>query len=178
MDSKKQPNAQELAYQLEKESKNKRLWFWIRLTATTIIIFVLWWFIAPLYTGIISSVIYWLMDMIGYYVDKTPKNVDALMSPVIPFLILMIATWGTKLFYVSKKINWRLIAWTFGLACLLFAISLLGQYVAIYMATTNTSSDFLIFLGGFLIATGPVLIPIVAWLALSHKELRDIFLKA
>lgn len=172
MDSKKQPDTKEIT------QKNKRLWFWIRLAIAAVAVFFLWWFIAPIYVGVISSFVLWMMNLIGFYVDKTPKTTDALMSPVIPFLILMIATWGTKLFYADKKVNWRLIAWTFGVICFLFSISMLGQYIAIYMVTTNTSSDFLVFLGGFLIATGPVLIPIIAWLALSHRELRDIFLKA
>lgn len=172
MDSKKQPNSKELI-----PKSNKSL-FWIRLAITAVVVFFLWWFIAPLYVGIISSFILWMMDLIGFYVDKARKPTDAIMSPVIPFLILMIATWGTKLLVLNNKPNWKLLTWTFVITGILFAISMLGQLVAVYMETTNTSSDFLVFLGGFLIATGPVLIPIVAWLALSHKELRDIFLRA
>lgn len=173
MDSKKQPNTTK-----ELMTNSKKSWFWIRLAITAVVVFFLWWFIAPVYVGIISSFILWIMDLIGFYVNKAPKPTDAIMSPVIPFLILMIATWGTKLLILKNKPNWKLLAWTFGVSCFLFAVSMFGQFVAVYMDTTNSNSDFLVFLGGFLIATGPVLIPIVAWLALSHKELRDTFLRA
>ncbi len=155
---------------------SKKAWFWIRMTAVAVIVFVLWWFLAPLYVAMVKGFVSSLIQAAGFYISKEPKLTDALMSPVIPFVILMIGTWGTKLVVKDGKPNWKLFIWFATIAALLLLFSMFGQFLAVYMMTASIESPLLVFVTGFLIATGPVLIPVVAWLGLSHKQLRDIFL--
>jgi hypothetical protein len=169
MDSKKQHS------QPTKKGLSKRSWFWIRTTIAAIVVLVFWTLISGAYIEFVKSIVLGLIKAAGYYREYNPKVSDALMSPAIPFVTLMIGTWGTKLIVIDKKINWKLIiAFVFGTLGLI-AISIYGQYLSFFMSITGESSAFMTNLTGFLIATGPVLIPIVVWTAISYKEIGSIF---
>ena len=162
---------------ISQKSMSQKTWFWIRIILTAIVVFILWWFIAPGYISMISAIIKTAIKSLGFYTDKNPKLTDALMSPAIPFIILMIGTWGTRLFVVNGKPNTRLMIWFFSLIVALVAFSVLGQYLAVYMAVSNTDSMILVNIISLFISTLPVFLPVVAWLALSYKELQAVFLK-
>jgi len=117
-----------------------------------------------------------LVNAFGYYTNASPKLTDALMSPAIPFIILMIGTWGPGLFMKDGKINTKTILWSLGVLVLLVLLSMLGQFFQVYMGLSGESPFWMVSFTSFLIATGPVLVPIVAWLALSYGKLREIFL--
>jgi hypothetical protein len=170
MDSQKQPVG-------TKKGLSTKAWFWIRMAITAIVVLVVWTLLAPFYINIVKSIVMGMIQSAGYYSEFQPKTSDALMSPAIPFVILMIGTWGMKLLMLNNKPNWKLILWfvlgMFGL----IAISILGQYLSFYMAVAGEGSGFMTNLTGFLIATGPVLLPIIFWTAISYKEIGSIFLK-
>lgn len=154
-----------------------RAWFWIRLVITAVVVLVVWTLIARFYEGMVKSIIMSLIQSAGYYRDFEQKVSDALMSPAIPFVTLMIGTWGTRLFWKDGKFNWSLVLWFIIGTFALITISVTGQYLSFMMSLTENDSAFMTNLTGFLIATAPVLLPIVLWTVLSYKEIGRIFRK-
>lgn len=161
-----------------KKGLTPKHWFWIRLSIAAVVILAVWTAIAGLYVELDKSIVMGLIKSAGYYSDFQPKLTDALMSPAIPFVILMVGTWGVKLFWLDGKINWKLILWTVLGIVGLIGISVLGQYLSLYMSLANVNSSFMTNLTGFLIATAPVLIPVIVWTVLSYKEISRIFRKS
>lgn len=161
---------------LSAEKAKMRRAFALRMILTIVVVFVLWWFISPFYIALTKSFVVSLVNAFGYYTNASPKLTDALMSPAIPFIILMIGTWGPGLFMKDGKINTKTILWSLGVLVLLVLLSMLGQFFQVYMGLSGESPFWMVSFTSFLIATGPVLVPIVAWLALSYGKLREIFL--
>ncbi len=148
--------------------------FLLRLLLTTVLVFVVWSFIAKQYALFVDNVVAGMVWNAGYYVERSSSVSTSLLSPLIPFLILMIGTWGISFVYKDKKINWNLILWSTVVCVLLLGFTILGQYYAVYMAVSNSMSDMMLNITSFFIATTPVLIPVVAWYALSSKRLTEI----
>lgn len=171
MDSKEQPA------QTTKKSLNPKTWFWTRMAITAVVVLVAWTLISGIYIEFVKSIVMGLVKAAGYYREYQLKVSDALMSPAIPFLVLMIGTWGTKLFWNNGKFNLKLTLWTvFGTLGLMF-VSIYGQYLAFFSSVTGNSSDLMTNVISFFIATMPVLLPIILWTVLSYKELGNIFFK-
>lgn len=171
MDSKEQST------QTDKKSLNHKTWFWVRMTITAVVVLAVWTLLSGFYTELVKSIVIGLVKAAGYYREYQPKVSDALMSPAIPFLVLMIGTWGTKLFWDNNKFNLKLTLWmVLGTLGLMF-ISVYGQYLAFFSSVTGNSSDLMTNIISFFIATMPVLLPITLWTVLSYKELGSIFFK-
>ncbi|NTU61689.1 MAG: hypothetical protein HGA95_05150 [Caldiserica bacterium] len=138
---------------------------------------MIWTLLSGVYTEFVKSVVLGLVKAAGYYREYQPKVSDALMSPAIPFLVLMIGTWGARLFWNNGKFNLKLTLWTvLGTLGLMF-ISIYGQYLAFFSSVIGNSSDIMTNVISFFIATMPVLLPIVLWTVLSYKELGNVFFK-
>ncbi|MBP7733602.1 MAG: hypothetical protein KA140_07590 [Caldisericia bacterium] len=171
MDSKEQPA------QPTKKSLNPKTLFWVRTAVSAVIVLIVWTLISGIYIEFVKSIVIGLVKAAGYYREYQPKVSDALMSPAIPFLVLMIGTWGAKLFWNNGKFNLKLTLWTvFGTLGLMF-VSIYGQYLAFFSSVTGNSSDLMINVISFFIATMPVLLPIILWTVLSYKELGNMFFK-
>lgn len=153
---------------------NPKKAFVLRLLLTTILVFIVWSFIAEQYALFVDNVVAGMVWNAGYYVERASSVSTSLLSPLIPFLILMIGTWGIGFVYSDKKINWSLIVWSVVVCLFLLGFTILGQYFAVYMSVSNSMSDLMLNVTSFFIATTPVLIPVVAWYALSSKKLTEI----
>lgn len=160
-----------------KQTLSPKAWFWIRIAITATVVLVLWTLLAGSYVELSKSVVLGLVKAAGYYRQYEPKLSDALMSPAIPFVVLMIGTWGTKLIWKDGRFNWKLTAWTVIGTLFLVAISIYGQFLAFFSSVTGNTSDASTNIISFFIATMPVLVPIVLWTVLSYRELGNIFLK-
>lgn len=153
---------------------NEKKAFLFRIIITTIIVFVLWSFFAKQYAFMVDSLVGKMIWNVGYFVERSSAPETSLLSPLIPFLILMISTWGLSFIYIEKRVNTRLIVWSLIVCILLFGFTILGQYLAVFMVVSNTYSQTLLNLTSFFIATTPVLIPVIAWYALSKEKLTEI----
>ncbi|HOO97161.1 MAG TPA: hypothetical protein PKV16_02660 [Caldisericia bacterium] len=155
---------------------SKKVAFTIRLVVWTVVIFALWSLIAKMYAQLTTDIVKSWIWNIGYYIEGAQKAENSLLSPVIPFLILMIATWGREFIVIDKKINLRIILWTLGISLLLFAFTIYGQFLINYISLPSVQATSLrINVISFLVSTGPFLIWIVSWFVLSRDKLTEIF---
>lgn len=148
--------------------------FFVRLIVTAILVFVIWSLFARNYAMMVDSLVVKMVYNAGYFVERASSATTSLLSPLIPFLILMIGTWGVEFIYKDKKVNFGLILWSIVVCIFLLGITILGQYYAVFMAVSNTGSHMMLNITSFFIATTPVLIPVIAWYALSSKKLTEI----
>lgn len=158
-----------------KQKISPKGWFWIRTIFAATAVLVIWTLLSSVYVEFAKSVVLGLVKVAGYYREYQPKLSDALMSPAIPFLVLMIGTWGTKLVWNGNRFNWKLTLWTTLGTVGLVAISIYGQYLAFFSSVTGNTSDAITNVISFFIATMPVLVPIILWMVLSYRELGNIF---
>jgi len=150
--------------------------FILRISVTTIVVFALWTLIAKWYALLVDSAVSGMIWNIGFYVERSSSVETSLLSPLIPFIILMIGTWGVEFVYRDKKLNYKLWLWFISVCLILLGFTILGQYLAVYMAVSNTFSQTMLNMTSFFIATVPLLVPVVAWYGLSKEKLNQIML--
>jgi drug/metabolite transporter (DMT)-like permease len=151
--------------------------FILRIFVTTVVVFTLWTLIAKWYALLVDSAVSGMIWNIGFYVERSSSVETSLLSPLIPFIILMIGTWGVEFIYRDRKLNYKLLLWFIFICLMLLGFTILGQYLAVYMAVSNTFSQAMLNMTSFFIATVPLLVPVVAWYSLSKEKLNQIMSK-
>ncbi len=153
---------------------SKKITFTIRIILTVIVVFALWTIIARQYASFVDGLVSSMVWKSGYYVERASSEDTSLLSPLIPFIILMIGTWGIELVYKEKKVNYRLIIWSIAICVMLLLFTIFGQYLAVYLSVSRSMTQTMLNITSFFIATVPLLVPILAWYSLSKEKLTEI----
>lgn len=144
------------------------------MIVTIIIVFALWTMIAKQYASFVDGLVSSMVWKSGYFVERTSGADASLLSPLIPFIILMIGTWGVELVYKDTKFNYKLIIWSIVICAMLLGFTILGQYLAVYLTISRSMTQTMLNVTSFFIATVPLLVPVVAWYSLSKEKLAEI----
>ena len=129
-------------------------------------LYILWLPFSRFYLVVRLKLSYIVLNMIGYYPKFETSEIKVSqgeMFSFLPFLALMLATYGKTVF---KK--WKPILMT---GLILFSVEVLGRFSE-KLYFFNPSIFFISSMSIFLLATARVAIPFLSWLFVAIEDLK------